>query len=503
MNSQVSIENPELLALKRQKARLLQKRVTLLTSLGGMARYHPHEKQDLFHRAGMKFRKRMVRSGNRFGKSTMGCAEDCAWLRGERIWYPKDSPERTMGIPKPPNKGVILTEDWDLVDSIFTTQRGGDQGDGKIWKMLPRDGFVRSTKRNHSGVIDTIECANGSLLRFDTVRSWKSNPGGGESADWDFIHVDEPCPQKMYKAYARGLMDRRGSVWFTLTPLSEFWISDMFFPEDTGGKMRDDVWAIDGTTYDNPYLTPEAIADYEKDLDEDERQCRIYGIPLHLSGLVYKEFGWDRHVLQDLPKGWKSYSQPPDEWPIYFAIDPHPRTPHAVLFCTVDPFGKRYYFEDIFRHCVIRDLCPDIHQVFKMSNGKPRNVIWGKCDPLAYIDDPIDDTNMALEFEKCGVFVEKATKARAAGILKVKAGLKERRILFTPGAKRTLWEIQRYAWDDEKDVPKDEDDHMMENLYRLELGEPRWVDFNAKSTPIEDIEIVRPELNLEDISFAV
>jgi hypothetical protein len=38
---------------------------------------------------------------------------------------------------------------------------------------------------------------------------------GSESSDWDFLHIDEPCPRDMYVANARGLIDRGGSDWFT------------------------------------------------------------------------------------------------------------------------------------------------------------------------------------------------------------------------------------------------------------------------------------------------
>jgi hypothetical protein len=66
-----------------------------------------------------------------------------------------------------------------------------------------------------------------------------------------------------------------------------------------------------------------------------------------------------------------------------------------------------------------------------------------------------------------------------------------------------LWEIQRYAWNDEDDKPIDADDHMMENLRRIELGEPRWVDVKGRNSyPIGDIVIARPELRLDDITFS-
>lgn len=486
----------DILLLKREKAKLLTRRLDLIKQYG-LAYYRPHPGQDAFHRAGSLVRKRYVRTGNRWGKSTAGCAEDISWLLGERPFYPESDPARRGGIPQHPVKLLTVTTDWEKVSEIWTNEE-----DGKVWKLMP-SGLLKKCHRNSMGVIDNIICTNGSSWRFESVKGFKYDAQGVESSDWDGIHYDEPLPEKMRKALARGLIDRGGSEWFTLTPLTEFWINDYFFPADTGGKARSDVWTITGTTYDNIFLSRENIAMYEADLNEDERQCRINGVPLELSGLVYKEFSWDNHVLKSLPAGWLAFNDPPLDWTIYYAIDPHPRTPHAILFCAVGPQGGHVYFTDIFKHTTISDLAVN-HILPVLSRERtPRRVGWAKIDPLASIPDPITDTNMIYEFERHGVFVEKATKALEHGILRVKQQLKAPgAISFTPNCARTLWEIQRYCWDSEKERPVDANDHMMENLYRLELSDMRWVDPAWKNMSIDDITITRPELELESLSFS-
>ncbi len=490
-------DDPEVLLLKRQRATLLKRKLELVKRFG-LAYYRPFPKQDAFHRAGVRFKRRMIRSGNRYGKSTMGCAEDCAWFMNERSWYAESDSARRGGIPQHPTKILTITTDWDKVDEIWTSQKADG---GKVWKMLPKD-VVKSVRRNHTGAIDMIEGVNKSVWRFDTVKSFKANPLGSESSDWDLIHVDEPCPEDMFKASARGLVDRGGSAIFTLTPLTEFWINDYFFPQDTGGQLRDSVWADTGSIYDNPYLLKDAIAEFEALLTEDEKQCRLYGIPLHLSGLIYKEFSWDKHVLKDLPLGWTSYENPPLDYTIYTAVDPHPQTPHAVLYCALNALGQKFYFVDTFRHCSIADLSADIRRVHF-----GRHALWTKVDPIAYINDPITETNMAYEFERHGVCVERATKDLSTGILKVQEMLAAPagQTFFTPACRRTLWEIQRYCWDEKENRPLDKDDHMMENLYRLELSGMRYVPREDPSNkPVEDEAIVgRPNLDLRDISFAL
>ena len=505
------------LLLERKRA-LLAKRARLRRDYG-LVFYVPHLKQDRFHRAGA-FKHRLWESGNRSGKSTGGVAEDSSWLMGERTFYKETDPARKVGIPSHPVKGLVITTDWDKVDEIFTSQRGTE---GKLWQMLPR-GFVRSTRRNHSGAIELIECTNGSTLRFDTVKSWQTNPQGSESSDWDFIHIDEPCPQGQYKAQARGLIDRNGKTWFTATIMTEPWIHDMFFPDrNNKADLVEDGnrWAQRTTTYDNPYLTSEAIADYEATLSEDEKQCRLFGIPLELSGLVFKEFDWDTHVLATIPNGWTNYNDPPLGYTIFFAIDPHPQTPHHVLFLAVAPTGEYFLYDELYVHCTIEELSQKINaRLVTKLDGKllSRFVVRQIADPTVFNTFPVLNVKsgkhitMADEFMENGIFLSKASKAREHAILETQRVLKvrinsERPLLnCSPYINETLYEFTHWCWDTREkreNKPRDERDHAMENLGRLLLEEPKW--FN----PNEGADFVQPEvdysegvsLDLEDISL--
>lgn len=490
----------EVQQLQARKLALKQQRLALLKSFG-LLTYVPHAKQDKFHRAG-NVRRRMVRAGNRFGKSIMGCAEDCGWLMGERMWYPTTDEARYIGIPKRPMKGLVITTDFDVVDTVWTSQR--QTPPGKIWQLLPQ-GFVKRAERNSSGVIDHIFCNNGSSISFNTVKSWQNDPQSLESVDWDFIHVDEPCPEEMWKAASRGLMDRDGSAWFTLTPLREMWINDMFFPrryrDSSDSAVRQGSrWAIQGKTRDNPYLTEAAIAEYEASLTRDEKQCRLLGLPLDLAGLIYKEFDYDRHVLAKVPEGWRDYNMPPDSYCVYYAIDPHPQTPHAVLFAAVSPQQQIFFWSEIFDHCVVSKLARLIHQRID-----PYYVRLALCDPFAWINDPVTGSNIGETLASHGIFADKATKDLSTGILTVKEELeKENRLYFAPTLEETIFEFERYVWDEKENKPKDENDHMMECLYRILLNRPRWIDQQKiRNTPVEPIEVNEEHANKELDDLAI
>jgi len=464
-----SVERVELLRKKIEIGRRLLK----LSETHGLLFYRPHEKQEAFHRAGAWAKRRMIRSGNRFGKSTAGMAEDCAWLLNERIWMPEDDPDRIAGIPRHPVKGLVLAADWEKVHELFTSQESSNPG--KLWQLLPR-GSVKEkggTRKNSTGVITEVILKNGSSIRFDTVKSFKQDPSGAESSDWDFIHVDEPVPEDLWKAHSRGLIDRGGAAWFTLTPLSEFWINDMFFPREAGVEVQTKrFWSINGSTYDNPFLSVEDIQEFERSLTAEERECRINGLPLELSGLVYKEFSYEKHVLKRLPEEWVDWNEPPLHYTFYVALDPHPQTPHAALFLAVDPTGKKFVYDELWTTGDVETLASELK---RKINSK--RIASFKCDPWVWNKDPISGSNFASELAKHGVYVEKASKEKSHGILTVRRFLKTPNVFFVaPNLNRFLFEINRYCYDREN-KPIDKDDHMMENLYRLLINDPGWIDW--------------------------
>lgn len=490
-------DDPELLLAKKRYLDLLEaKRLSIVGN--GLAYYRPHAKQDAFHRAG-EFKWRLWESGNQSGKSTGGVAEDASWLQGLRPFYPVGDPARTAGIPQHPVSGLVVCNDWKKVGEVFTSTRGET---GKLWKFLPGgyatdgSGVVKSTKTNSEGVIEVVELHNGSVLNFTTVRAWLSNPGSVESVVHDFAHFDEPLPQKMFIGVKRGLMAKKGKGWFTLTPKTEPWIHYMFFPSR---RMRDTLvldgnkWAQRGSTTDNLYLDPKEVADFEKGMTRDEVQCMLHGIPLQLSGLVYKEFDYDTHVLTQPPKDWKGFAGAPRDVTIYVAIDPHPQTPHHVMFLAALSYGIMYVYDEIFVHCPIPELA---QRILEKTAG--RFAVLFLCDPYAWLEHPNRHVNSyAEDFAAAGLYLSKASKDRSAGILETKRLLVTPgpNIVFSPDLEETLSEFATHCWDEKENRPKDENDHAMENLGRLLLEKPKWIDQSEKTPGIQPSTFVSPDFS--------
>lgn len=479
--------------LKAKRLELLRRRRDMMRK-NGLLFYKPHKKQIEFH-ANADFRFRLARCGNRFGKSDMGVSEDLAFALGERPWLDIDDPARYVGIPKRPTKGLIVAADLDKIDEIFTGD--GSKGHvGKIWKKISKE-LVVGTKKGSSGTIINIRIKGKygeSMIDFDTRSAFKSNPMGSESSDYDWCHVDEPIEEAHWKAILRGLTDRGGKAWFTCTLIEQPWISDFFYklpkvkdaPEDThvldmvadqskvyhqliepsGRKVK---WVMTGTIFDNPYLSEENIGDFLDTLTEEESECRIKGIPMHLAGLIYKEFNRDLHIRKVPPEGWSTKTDPPKDHTIYVSIDPHPRTPNAVLFIAVSPKGEAIIFDEIFQTSTTAELVDLITPIIA-----GRNCVLKVMDPSAWIVDQRTKYCMADDMQERGLLgVQKGSKDLRRGIMAVKEEFRQDRLTVMDSCRTFIWEITRWAWADKKGVPTnqpvDKDDHLMECMYRLVL----------------------------------
>lgn len=447
----------------------------------GVATYRPHKKQDKFHRLG-RFKFRYLRTGNRFGKSDCGSAEDVAWALGYRPWYPEGDPARYEGIKQKPNAILILCTDWGKADEIFTREVKGSK-QGKLWKWIPKEAFVRRDTQ-HSGEINQITVKSiwggESLIIIDTVNGWKMNSLRGESSSYDAIHVDEPIPKAMWESYSRGLIDTNGFAWFTCTPLREPWINRFFIDnprvvldknepnifEDANGKMNRVV--LVGSSDDNPYVPPDAIDDYMAGLDDRTLKARRFGLPIDQSGRVHYPFE-DRHVYYDTPKGWSDVNVPPFEYTVRVHIDFHLNTPYAVLFAATSPSGQVFFYDEIWEQCSTQVLAD---MIIERTKNYFCPVVW--MDPSGFVETMRSETTFADDLAAYGVVTEKASKDLTRGIKMTNQLLmQEHPPVFGNHLRRTLFEFEEYVLDDPEkkpDKPRDKHDHMMEGLHRLCLG---------------------------------
>ncbi len=513
-----SVNPVELASLRQQVA--AKRRVRELEQSYGLNFYEPHSKQDVFHSNG-DATGRYCRFGNRTGKTKCGAAEDVSWLIGGRLFYREsfdviDGRRRvvrrhigardhilvTKGIPSYPVKGLLVCSDWDKAKEIFTNREGSYDMWGDLFQLIPRDALGKPHV-SRGGHIDQIpvkrltEFGGGeSLLYVDTVESYKHARLSQESSDWDFIHYDEPPPQSMFVANKRGLADRHGKFWVNATAIEEMWINDEFCPPTQNVLLNVPVegfrfnktehggsrFIISASIYDNPYIDEAGVAEYASSLNKDEKECRLYGLPMAMAGLIYKEFEYDAHVLSNVPDGWQDYFTPPKEYTIRWWWDYHTRLPQAVLFFATDPKGRVFVYDELFDDNLVDPVAKSI-----LSKTRDYFVADTEIDPFAVVIHPVYKTSVVDELMKYDLFVEPSTKDLTTGIIKVRERLKERdpqghpTIFFSPRLTQTLFEFSHYIYDLKKNEPKDENNHMMENLYRAILNGLAYVEAPSKT----------------------
>jgi phage terminase large subunit-like protein len=424
--------------------------------------YQPNPKQLAFHQS--KALVRAIFGGNRSGKTTAGAVEFLMHMTQQYPdWYPEENRY------KYPIKGRIIATDFGkgvgeviipTVDMWIDTTVGGS--------------FIDQRMRNPIGIPVKWIFKNGS--QFD-ILTHEQSTDQFEGWSGDIAWFDEPPPRDKYIATRRGLVDNNGKTMLTLTPLKQPWVYD-------------DIYTNDDPTYftvtmditDNPTLSRKAIDEFSKSLTEEEKEARLHGKFRHLSGLVFKEFDPEIHIW-DNPKVQK-------HWSVYFAIDPHPRTPTACLWVAVDENDQLYIIDELW----LPDMTvPEIAGAIKAQEvNHPSRFRF--IDPAMDKDNElVGGFNTRKELMKYGIACARANNDYDYGITKIREALRPcflplfrasiPRLRVARHCKHTIYEFQHYIWDDytmrpedhnEKQKAKKKDDHFIDCLRYILNANPRF-----------------------------
>ena len=241
-----------------------------------------HKKQLLFHKC--KKRNRWVFGGNRSGKTECGAVE-CLWI--------------LRGI-HPYRKNRKNAFGW-AVSLSQQVQR--DVAQAKILKYLPKSWIVDITMLSgrrdspSGGVIDQIKIKN--VFGGISTLGFKSCDQGREKfqgSSLDFVWFDEEPPRDIYEECLMRVMDKRGDIFGTMTPLKgrTFIYNEIYL----NLRKNPEIWYEFITWEDNPYLSKKEVKLLESSLDQSALDARKYGKFSQGSGLVYPEFDESVHVIQ-------------------------------------------------------------------------------------------------------------------------------------------------------------------------------------------------------------
>ena len=245
-----------------------------------------HKKQLEFHQD--QRRNRWLFGGNRTGK-TVGGAVEAVWLSlGIHPW---------KKIPVP-NRGWVVS----LTNEV---QRDVAQKEFLYWmpKHKIKRIIVRAGRQDdpENAIIDQIILDDGSVVGFKSCDQGREK-FQGTSQHW--VWFDEEPPKPIYDECKMRVLDTRGHIWGTMTPLQGLtWVYDTIYLNEPGDPNVFS-WLMEWA--DNPFLSPDEIAELEANMSEEERESRQYGRFVAMSGLIYKEFREDIHVIDpfDVPVEW-------------------------------------------------------------------------------------------------------------------------------------------------------------------------------------------------------
>jgi PBSX family phage terminase large subunit len=413
-----------------------------------------HEKQVQFHKC-LK-RNRWVFGGNRTGKTECGAVE--------AIWYARGN-HPYKKIPRATNGWVVSVSNEvqrDVVQKKLLAYLNPDW----IEEIVMRDG---SKDAPESGIIDFIKIKSikGGLSTIG-FKSCEQGRGKFQGSSQDWIWFDEEPPKDIYDECRMRIIDVRGQIWGTMTPLMGLtWVYDEIYIKDT--ETDPNVWWMAMSWDDNPFLSKAEIKELEKSMTAEERQMRQHGNFVALTGRVYKEFNPSIHVIEPFDV--------PHEWYCNMSIDPGLEHPLACLWFAVDEDKNIYVIQEHYNNGESVEWHSDsIKQKCKVLEWYP--------DSKGYYRTLIDSaaTARVLSAQKSVVqlFYEhkilcnpKVNKEKFVGISRVKWYLQPRlqldgemrpKLFIFNTCRNLINEFNKYVYKEGSDEPIKENDHALDAL---------------------------------------
>jgi phage terminase large subunit-like protein len=423
--------------------------------------YKPHTKQLSFHNSTK--RNRWALGGNRTGKTECGAVEACWYARGNH-----------------PYKEInTATRGW-VVSLTNEVQR--DVAQKKVLGYLdPKwivDIHVRSGRKDdpENAIIDfiIIESVHGghSVIGFKSCDQGRAKFQGTSQ---HYIWFDEEPPKEIYDECKMRVLDTQGDIWGTMTPLQGLtWVYDIIYMNENEDSHIE-YWLMQWA--DNPHLNLNEIKQLEQTMSEEEREARQYGRFVAMSGLVYKEFNEDIHIIDpiDLPR----------EWYDMITIDPGLAAPTAGLFCACDDEGNIYIVNEHYK------AGESIETHAKILHAMAEEMGWRKTKDgylETLFDSAANQKTLAAEKSVAELFYEQKVYANTnvikdkwTGIQRVKQFLKLRpndQIEVWPKGKPKLFifrncsnlikEIKSYRWKPPTEMGGDVDEPIKKNDHALD-----------------------------------
>ena len=416
-----------------------------------------HEKQLAFHKC--KKRNRWVFGGNRSGKTECGAVECVYMARGAHPYR-----ENRKDV-----QGWVVS---------LSTQVQRDVAQKKILQYLRKDwieDIVMISGRKDApehGIIDFIRVKN--VLGGSSIIGFKSCDQGREKfqgTSLDFVWFDEEPPEDVYLECRMRVIDRKGDVFGTMTPLKglTFVYNEIYLNR----RGDPEIWYEFMEWGDNPYLDEEEISAVEGCMDEKSLQSRKYGkFGAEDAGLVYPEFDESVHIIEPFAI--------PLEWQDTISIDPGLNNPLSAHWYAVD------YDDNVYVVAEHYEAGRDIDYHAEKIKAISEKIGWhtdGKGRVCALIDSAAKQRTLGSVKSVVELFYERGIlvnpnveKDLFSGIARVKSYLNRHNglpnLYIFPSCVHLISELKGYRWGS-GDAPRKADDHSLDEMRYYLMTRPK------------------------------
>lgn len=286
-----------------------------------------------FHNAGATHAERLLMAANRVGKTSCAAAELACHMTGD---YPHWWQGRRWERPVHWWAGGVSTEA--TRDVIQTALLGEDGNHGTGWLPGERLEDVTFRQAGVTRVADRIRVKHRSGgLSSVQLKTYEQERKAWQGTSKDGIWLDEECKQDIYTEALTRILDKKGILLMTFTPLegpTDVVAHFLDAKEGSGIYVKNVGWN------DAPHLDAKEKERLLNSYPEHERATRTTGTPLMGSGAVFPVL--DEQIMCEpiqIPKWWGRVNG------IDFGID----HPGAGAFCAHDRDTDTFYVYDCYK----------------------------------------------------------------------------------------------------------------------------------------------------------
>lgn len=229
--------------------------------------------------------------------------------------------------------------------------------------------------KNGKPYVNEIVWPNGSRSVYYTH---DQDPMIFESTEYDYILIDEPCPEHIFIGLSRGQRTKHANpkTFIVGTPLAQTWLRTKIWEPWENGENKDIACFRGRTEQNRQNLADNYIESFTRLLSEDEKRVRLEGEFWDIGGLALAHvFKKAIHVVDPKPIA-------EDEVAIV-AIDPHPSKKHVAicLVISLKTGYKRVKFEHASK-MLAKDFAVALYEICRRELGGTHRVVDWICDSL-------------------------------------------------------------------------------------------------------------------------